>query len=382
MTMAAMTGVVRADWQAADSYPIALKGPPFSIAILPGADWAIASQTGGAGAGPGQPIVPFGLAVLHRTDGRYHLDHYVPTAGITTEICVSHDGKHLVAVGMSTIEVFGVDALLHQPEVASKAKVDDRTLSSCVYCTLSRDDRLLFVSEEGAARVAVFNFSEILAHGFTQAAALGKLPTGNAPVGLVVSPDNKWLYSTSEVAQHRWNWPDEFKAENGSHRLHPAGSLEVFDVAKAATDPEHARVARVPAGGNPVRVVLTADGKRAFVTARGSDLALSFDTEKLRTDPDHAPLASIAAGPSPVAIGLAQGDRTLLIGNSNRFGGRDTPSTFTVVDIAANPPRTLGTVPCGGFPREFQVTPDGDTALLANFFSRTIQVVRLPPRSP
>ena len=49
------------------------------------------------------------------------------------------------------------------------------------------------------------------------------IPVGNAPVGLVVSPDGRWLYATSELAAGA--------SSSGQ------GTLTVIDLRRAETDP-------------------------------------------------------------------------------------------------------------------------------------------------
>src|SRR5438128_8154300 len=88
----------------------------------------------------------------------------------------------------------------------------------------------------------------------------GDVPAGVAPVGLAVSPNGDWLYSTSELR----SMSEARRAEHqGSLSLRLAGgqgTLAVIGVPKAETDPAHAIVSTVTAGCSPVRVITSANG--------------------------------------------------------------------------------------------------------------------------
>jgi DNA-binding beta-propeller fold protein YncE len=102
---------------------------------------------------------------------------------------------------------------------------------------------------------------------------------------LALSPDGRWLYSTSEI-------------ETNLAR----GTLSVINVAAAEHDPARAVMATVAAHCLPVRVVVSRDGGTVWVTARESDQLLAFSSAKLRTDPAHALLAAVRVGEAPVVV--------------------------------------------------------------------------------
>src|SRR5581483_1709797 len=106
---------------------------------------------------------------------------------------------------------------------------------------------------------------------------------------------------------------------------------------------------------------------------------VAFDAAKLVDDPTHAKIGSVAVGAAPVPLLVFADDRRIIVGNSNRFAAdTGSASTLTLLDaekIADGAPAVLATIPCGGFPRDLQLAPDGHTILLANFLSRTVQVI-------
>jgi DNA-binding beta-propeller fold protein YncE len=211
---------------------------------------------------------------------------------------------------------------------------------------------------------------------------------GRAPIALTFSPGGKWLYTTSELALPAWNWPAACKPEErgpaNAPISNPEGAVIVVDVARAATDPAAAVAARIPAGCSPVRMAISPEGGRIYVTARNSDAVLAFDIGRLLTDPAHARIAMVPVGSAPVPVAVIDGGARVVAGNSNRFGGSDAPQELTVLDtgkIEAGAASILGTIPAGVFPREMSVSADGRTLFVTNFGSNSlhaIDVTRLP----
>jgi DNA-binding beta-propeller fold protein YncE len=344
-------------------------------------EWVFVSLAGS------QNGVPRGVAVLRRAEaGRYVLDHQVPLPASPTELVLTHDGRWLVAAAGDDVLVLDVDQVTRAGGFLDfgtplVARFSAGPGAGSVNVNVTPDDRTLFVSNEGNATITVVDLDFIRAKGFGPAAILGAIPVGNAPIALVFSPDGRWLYTTSEVARRTWGWPATLKPEGGddSRRQVPEGALVVVDVARARADAPGSVVARVPAGGSPVRLALSPDGNRAYVSARNSNAVLVFDTSKLRTDPGHAKVATIPVGPSPVPIAVVAGGRRVVVGNSNRFAAdAETGSTLTVLDAdrVGDPVHgVVATLPAGAFPREFRLSPDGKTLFLSNFLSHSVQVM-------
>jgi DNA-binding beta-propeller fold protein YncE len=110
-----------------------------------------------------------------------------------------------------------------------------------------------------------------------------------------------------------------------------------------------------------------------------------FDTSKLLSDADHARLGTAAVGEAPVPVAVIDGGKKVVVGNSNRFAGGNAPETLSVLDAAKmeqnGTDATIGTIPSGAFPREFDVSADGRTLFLTNAGSSSLQVIdidRLP----
>ncbi len=251
-----------------------------------------------------------------------------------------------------------------------------------IYVNTTADDKLLFVSEEGGGSITVIDLERARRDGYKAEDVIGSIPVGQAPIALTFSPDGKWLYTTSQGAPPEWGWPAACKPEGmrapNAPVSNPEGAVVVVDVARARTDPAHAAVARVPAACSPVRMSISPKGDRIFVTARNNNAVLAFDTGKLVSDGEHAMVGIAPVGSAPVPVMVMDGGRKLVVGNSNRFAGGNSPESLVVLDaarIGAGIGAVLGTIPTGAFPREMAVSGDGKTLFVTNFGSNALQVM-------
>jgi DNA-binding beta-propeller fold protein YncE len=238
-----------------------------------------------------------------------------------------------------------------------------RTGGGAAEVAVTPDGRYAFVSLETAGEVAVFNLRRALSGGHSTG-YVGAIPAQVAPVGLAISPDGRWLYSTSEAERPATN----------------VGSLSVISVAKAETDPAASVRARVAAGCNPVRVITSANGHVVWVTARGSDVVLAFSAPALRADPSHALLADVRVGESPVGLALVRRGTVVVAADSSRFAAAGTHGSLAVVDVAdalAGRPALLGYLAAGQFPREMAAVPGGRILLVTNAGSGQLEIVHL-----
>jgi DNA-binding beta-propeller fold protein YncE len=135
----------------------------------------------------------------------------------------------------------------------------------------------------------------------------------------------------------------------------------------------------LPRGCSAVRLAISPDGRRIYVTARNSNAVEVFDTTKLVSDPDHSRLGTAPVGEAPVPVAVIDGGKKVVVGNSNRFAGGNAPQTLSVLDAAKIEQKGtdagLGTIPSGVFPRELSVSADGHTLFLTNAGSSSIQVI-------
>ena len=418
------------------SVTIALPGNPFGV--LPSRDgcWVFASVGGARG----------GIAVLKRRDGHIEMAQVVPVTPAPAGIALTHDGELLIAAANNAAVVLDVARMTAgspNPVLGTFSGRDGKFLGS-VYVNVTADDKLLFVSEESAQSITVIDLERARQNGYKPDAILGNIPVGGAPIALTFSPDGKWLYTTSEGAAPEWNWPKACKPEgppqtpeqiaarkadaerrlaalqaqqteasekgtaqlqgqidalkaligslSGAPLVNPEGAVIVVDVARARTDPSNAVAGRIPAGCSPVRMAISPNGGRIYVTARNSNAVVAFDTAKLLSDPDHARIGMAPVGEAPVPVAVIDGGKKVVAGNSNRFAGGNAPQSLSVLDAAKIEQKGadagLGTIPSGAFPRELSVSADGHTLFLTNAGSSSIQVMDIdhlpvePARKP
>jgi DNA-binding beta-propeller fold protein YncE len=199
---------------------------------------------------------------------------------------------------------------------------------------------------------------------------------------LAFSPDERWLYTTSEGAPPEWGWPKTEKPEEPPStrpvELETQGAVVVVDVARARVDPAHSVVRRVPAGNSPVRMIVSADGRTVYVTARGGNELLVFDADLLISDPQNSLLEAVTVGSEPVPLALVNNGTILVVGNSNREQlSAETQDTLTLLEVgqSGRDIKTIGNIAAGKFPREMCLSPDGQTLFVSNFRSRSLQVI-------
>ncbi len=341
-----------------------LPSTPFGVAVMPGDNWGFVTL------GRSIEVVRIGAA------GPARLARRIATAtsgakfeGTHAGAVLTPDSQYLLAVnghggftviGTAAAERGSKNAVLGQVNAPSGGNTGE------IEVAVTPDGRYAFVAEESADHIDVFRLSRTLAGHYGTASYVGAIPTQLAPVGLAVSPDGRWLYSTSEVMSSR------SKSE--------IGSLGVISVARAETDPAHSVIRRVPAGCNPVRVITSDGGRVVWVTARASDALLAFSARALADGSAHPLLGSIRVGELPVGLGLARDGQLLVVADSDRSGIPGEHASLAVVDVTdmlAGRPALLGYLPSGRFPRDVASGPGGQLLLVSNFGSDQLETVRL-----
>jgi DNA-binding beta-propeller fold protein YncE len=188
---------------------------------------------------------------------------------------------------------------------------------------------------------------------------------------MAMSPDGRSLYVTSMTSKVFAN----LDTATG------AGTLSLVDVHRAETDPAHAVLATTAAGCNPVRVVLSANGRQLWVTSRESDALLGFSAAALRSKAAHPLNARVAVGAAPIGLALVKGGSQILVANTSLHAARPgTGATVAVISTSAalsgSGKALLGTF-ATGLGREFALAPDGRTALMPDNNNGRIRVIDL-----
>jgi DNA-binding beta-propeller fold protein YncE len=373
----ANSGFAQTTCNAVPSLPLTveLPGRPFQIVNSKDGCWVFASM-----AGPGA-----GVAVLRRNEGRLDLARTARVDPAAFGMVMTHDGKVLITTNGEGVVLLDVDRLTTGNGEAVIGSVQIGKEVGTIYVNATRDDRFLFMSNERDASITVIDLAQARSKGGASKSIVGKIPVGNAPIALTFSPDERWLYTTSQIAKNEWDWPRVCDPENARSvaAKHALGAIVVVDVAKAKTDPSQAVASRVAAGCNPVRLAISPKGDRAYVTARKTEAVLVFETSKLVTDSEHAQVGKVPVGSAPVPVVVLDGGKKVIVGNSNRFGSGTQSSTLSVVDTtkAGSGDGVIGTISVGAFPRDLVLSGDGRTLFVANFGSSSLQamdVAKLP----
>jgi DNA-binding beta-propeller fold protein YncE len=370
------------------SQRISLPGRPFGVVVSGDQKWIFVSVAAPQGK-------QSGIVVLREDGGKFETVRFAPMGRTPNGLVLTHDGSMLIAAADDYVVFFDVQCLITGAEAPAFQWVFRAHKAGSICVNVTDDDKTLFVTDEWLKTITVIDLDRIRALGRDSAvnlkraddrdgartAVIGHIPVGLSPVAMVFSNDQRWLFTTSEVAAPDWNWPRTLEPEQkkpGAEKV-PEGAVVVIDVAKARTNPEGCIVARAPSGGSPVRLALSPDGKLLYVSARASNAVRVFDTDSLIRDLGHAKSSTIRVGESPVPIVLVANGSYALVGNSKRFSSDSAQdSTLTVVStsrVGSGTDPVVGTLPCGGFPRNFCLAPDGTTLFLTNYLSQSLQVI-------
>lgn len=308
------------------------------------------------------------VAVLANEGGTFRLVRTVKLArGAGGGLALSHDGALLAVTTGESVVLLDAARLATADQDPAVALLPEGSREA-VYAQFSKDDALLFISEERNASIAVIDVAAAR-QGKGDKAVAGRIPVGNAPVGLALSPDGSRLFSTSQSLGSA----SECKPEQDGGRMHAKGALFAIDIAKAATDPRHAVAGVARIGCNPVRVVASADGRSLWISERGDGHVLGLDPASLSPGAPQGRVASIAVGPSPVGLAIRPDGAQLWVANSDRFA---SAAGSLALITPANPAeaRLSGTVKAGAFPRDLRFLPDGRTMVAALFGEDAVMV--------
>jgi DNA-binding beta-propeller fold protein YncE len=349
---------------------------PFGVALTPdGCTVFVATGNG--------PTGNAAIEVLKRADGQLRKLRTIPLKQRPAlGLALTHDTKVLIVSALDHVVLLDVPRLISGDADPVLCVFSDGSGAGSIAANTTADDRVLFVSDERKHGITVLDLARTLSE--KKPAVIGVIPTGTSPIALVFSPDEKWLYSTAQIALPDWGWPIGCSQEGGGNPtklVRPEGAVVVIDVARARSDPASSVTARIPAGCSTVRAALSPKGDRLYTTARNSNAVLAFDTARLQTDGAHARIGSITVGQSPVPVAVIDNGARVIAGNSSRFGPESNKdSDLTVLDAGkfdGHSDPVLGSVPAGAFPREMALSPDGRTLFVTNFNSKSLQMLDL-----
>lgn len=172
---------------------------------------------------------------------------------------------------------------------------------------------------------------------------VGSIPVGREPHNVQVSPDGTRAWVTNNGERGK---PDQEQARKAtSKRDHEAmasgGQVWAIDTATDAV------VARIPVGMHPAHVVLTPDGRFAYVTNGGENTVSVVDTTAQRV------VATVPVGAYPHGIRISPDGKQAYVAN---LKGR----TVSVIDTEAR--KEVTRIAAGKGPAQVGFTPDGGLA--------------------
>ena len=310
-------------------------------------------------------------------------------------LALTHDGRYVLVTAFSSALIV-IDAGRAARSRSSDSIIavlagEARAGDTAVEVTVSPDDRYAYVAQENgvetvtkeANRTDTYNSQrgriETFAlhpssHGRDERRQfhgeyLGFQELGYAVVGTQVSLDGRLLYATSEQ-----------KALNDTH-----GFLSVLSTEALRRNSSRAEIARVDAGCEPVRALLSSDGKQLWVTARSSNALLAFDARRLIHNRSNSLLARVQVGTQPVGLAFVRNGSRIVVADSDRSSKAQAHPALTVVNVQAalsgEGSANIGQIAADAFPRELAVSSDGRTMLVSEYAAgriRAIDVETLP----
>jgi hypothetical protein len=213
---------------------IVVPGRPFSA--IPTADgcWLFVSLSDESGRG--------WVAVLRNVRGLFGLHRMVALEAGAHGEALSADEQVLAITTQREVALLDVPRLEESTSDPIISHIKDRNAQP-VYAVVSRDNKLLFVSDEVANRISVFKLvSRSDPHG-PGSALIGYIPIASGPIGLAVSPDGRWVYATDMVAPGSLHLRDRCVPPMGDGVRQSEGVVVKIDIDKARTDPRTSVVA-------------------------------------------------------------------------------------------------------------------------------------------
>lgn len=195
----------------------------------------------------------------------------------------------------------------------------------------SRDGGRLFV--------ACKTGNEVLVYGTAHSHVLGHVALPASPTGLVLSPDDRWLYVTCAAAESK---------------------VCIVDMAKMRVE------ATIPTGHSAISPVLSPDAKTLYVCNQFNndvsviDLAARRETRR------------ISVVREPIAADITPDGKYLLVANhlsTDRSDSKNVAAVVSLVDLAAGQEVNELTLPVGSeMLKDLRVSPDGKYAVLTHIF--------------
>jgi YVTN family beta-propeller protein len=187
---------------------------------------------------------------------------------------------------------------------------------------------VVYVADEGSNSVSVIDTDSLK--------RVATIAVGRAPHNVQIAPDGKLAWVTNEGERHTAPHGAIVHGEQGS----PSDRGEIWAIDTSRNEV----VAKIPVGSHPAHVVLTPDGRFAYVTNGGDDTVSIVDTAA------RAVVATVRVGEYPHGIRIGPDGKEAYVANLK--GG-----TVSVIDTASM--KEVAKIPVGKGPAQTGFTPDG-----------------------
>ena len=178
---------------------------------------------------------------------------------------------------------------------------------------------------------------------------------GKMPHNVQVSPDGKLVWVTNNGEPALAGAPVHQTMGKGEHEaMSKAGAVWVIDAGSDAV------IAKVPVGLHPAHVVMTPDGRFAYVTNGGDNTVSVIDASVQRV------VATIPVGKFPHGIRFSPDGRQAYVANLK--GG-----TVSVIDTASQ--KEIARIPAGKGPAQVGFTPDARLAFVSLSEENAVAVI-------
>ena len=206
----------------------------------------------------------------------------------------------------------------------------------------------VYVANEGADTVSVLDAASFK--------TLSNVRVGKMPHNVQVSPDGKlvWITNNGEPAPASEASAHKEMAKVDHDAMGKPGALWAIDTATNAV------VAKVAVGLHPAHVVVSPDGRFAYVTNGGDNTVSVIDTSAQRL------VATIPVGQFPHGLRISPDGKQVYVANLK--GG-----TVSVIDTASQ--KEIAQIPAGKGPAQVGFTPDGRLVLVSLSEENAVAVI-------
>ena len=212
--------------------------------------------------------------------------------------------------------------------------------------TLAADK--VYVANEGADTVSVLDAASFK--------TLASVRVGKMPHNVQVSPDGKraWVTNNGEPGQAGDASAHQGMAQGEHDAMGKPGAVWAIDTSSDAV------VAKVAVGMHPAHVVVSPDGRLAYVTNGGDNTVSVIDTSAQRL------VATIPVGQFPHGLRISPDGKQVYVANLK--GG-----SVSVIDVASR--KEVAKVPSGKGPAQVGFTPDGRLAFVSLSEENAVAVI-------